>query len=191
MRAIARILVASVALLAVVSAVGMLTTRAARAAHTSDVRVVNTTGESVPVTVASAPSAPVFADTDGAARAGIGAECDIAFYNGETQCTLANVPAGSVLVIDMVTCGASVAGGSAFPGVTLLVPSKAIGGGVYGIYHQLSLAHTGTIGGTDFFGAATPVRIYAAGGYPVNVLANAAAGSHDVLCTIAGHLVGE
>ncbi len=179
-----------------------------KAAKTDEVKVVNTAAEAVPVNVGNASlpvtignstvpvslantsATPLYVDGD-PARAGVGASCSILLYNGESQCTLAAVPTGKILVIESVTCAASVTSGSSFLPMVLIVPATAIGGGVYNMYHSLVLANTGSFGTNTYYGLTTPLRLYAAGGYSVLLMSNTDAASHSAGCSIAGHLVAR
>jgi hypothetical protein len=147
------------------------------------------------VGISNTSSTPLFVDTGDSARAGIGAACD-ANYDGSgvAQCTLATVPVGQILVIETITCGASVATGSAVLPIRLAMGAQPIGGGApFYVFHRLVLTKTDTLSGLDDYGITTPVRMYVAGGTGVSVNSSitSSAGVGSLACAISGHMAAQ
>ncbi len=180
MRLLKRIVVASSCLVAIVLGIGFLTSGVVKAdPKASDVRVVNSAAEAVPV------------DEGNTARAGVAAECH-ALTPGPWNCSLGTVPAGKILVIEAVSCFATVPGGAGGAAIVLNMASPGLSGGEINFNFPMALALSQSIsGGNDYYRQVVPVRLYAAGGHDVSVLAAPPAGSHDVGCSIAGHLVNQ
>jgi hypothetical protein len=215
MRSVRQSLVTALGLAILVAALGVISGAPVGAAKTNEVQVVNTAAQPVPVSgtvaVSSLPavtlsgtspvsfsntsSTPLFVDSENSSRAGIGAECDAPFDGtGFAQCQLAAVPAGQILVIETITCAASVATGSQVVPIVLNMGGPPIGGGApISLNHRLPLTRTATAG-LDYYGLTTPVRMYAAGGTNVFVFAGvgpSTAGVGDLGCAISGHMAAQ
>jgi hypothetical protein len=186
----------SIAIAAVLALVGTAAT-----AQTTNVNVVNTPTvrvispvkvgvvNTVPVTgtvnanitngsvaVSNTKAAPLFVDTGDSARAAVGGECNGAFAlasngAGVASCTLATVPAGETLVIETITCRASIVQPSnpylQLPAL-LTVGAPTIGNptSIAAIAHTLLLTPTVTLTGGNppftYFGLTAALRAYSA-----------------------------
>jgi hypothetical protein len=204
---------------------------ASAAAQTTNVNVVNTpsvrvanpilrvgVSGNVPVTgtvsanitngsvaVSNTKAAPLFVDTGESARAAVGGECNGNFSAGVAACTLATVPASQTLVIEMITCRASIVQPSTpFPQLPVLlnvgVPVIGNPATSYFVSHTLLLTPTSTLTGSSppftYFGVMAPMRVYsvspAAGSTAVGVELHAAGqtdGQGGVVCTFSGYTV--
>jgi hypothetical protein len=207
-------------LVMLVTAFGVINSAPARAAKLGDVVIINTTAQPVPVSgtvaVSTLPavtlsgtsavsfsntsSTPLFVDTGDTTRSGIGASCDSSFDSaGFAQCVIATVPAGQILVIETITCSASVATGSQIVPIVLNMGGTPIGGGApISLNHRLLLTRSATNGSLDYYGITTPVRMYAAGGTDgsTNVsvfvgVGTSTANVGDLGCAISGHIVNR
>jgi hypothetical protein len=162
----------------------------------------NITNSSVPVSgsvnVSNTQNAPLFAEIESAARAAVGASCDVDFTDPPSQvsCPLGTVPSGKILVIETVTCRADTSIGGSIGPFTLSVGTPGMGGGApLPFYYDLALTKTTTIPGAyDMYVLTSQIRVYAAPGTGVAAIGigekpiNARTG---MVCTIAGHLVTQ
>ncbi len=227
MKFVRHMLVAVSGLVLLVTAVGVIGDRPVHAAIAAPVKVVNGPADPVPVrgivdahinnatipvsgqvSVSSLPalslsntsSTPLFVDEGNTARAAVGAQCDFDFVaDTSTQCQIAAVPDGQILVIETVTCAASAPTGTVMPPIVLSMGATPIGGGAaINLNHRLFLTRTaepGTAIGLDYYGLTTPVRMYAAANTGVWVSAGMGPipGNvrPDLACAISGHLVNQ
>jgi len=152
------------------------------------------------VSVSNTSAAPLFVDNGYTARTAIGAECDAQFdSSGQVNCSLATVPAGHTLVIETITCAASVATGSPIVPILLNMGGPPIGGGSpISLNHRLLLTKATSIGSLDYYGLTTPVKMYAAatagGSTGVSVsmqVGPSTANQGDGTCAISGYLVTQ
>lgn len=218
MKSVKRLLALSSALVLVLVSITLFTAEPARADKAASVKVVNGPAEAVPVTVgnanlpvtianASVPvtlggatvpvsysntrTTPLFVDPGSTARAAVGDQCSIAIYNGEDHCVLADVPEGKILVIETLSCGATVVAGTS-PAMRLTTPIPNMDrSGFVNLNHTIALTLSGHVGSNDYYRLTTPVRMYASGGFSVSVGVSAADGSHSASCAFSGHLVTE
>lgn len=138
-------------------------------------------------------STPVFADTDGPARSGVAASCDVQFTGGQVNCTLTTVPNNKILVIETISCRAQGPAGGTPPNLSLNVSSIPVAGGLAtGFYYFLAMQHISTDPGfSDNYGLTSRVTIYAAPGTPVFLTGTGQSGVtiNGMICAISGHLV--
>jgi hypothetical protein len=170
---------------------------------------VNATGT---VNVNSGKANPVFVDTDVNARNAIGASCDATFdANGHAICPLSTtypatplVPAGRTLVIETLTCAASVNGAGTpytygqLP-VQLVMAAPPNGANFYHWFlltRYLSLTNGSPQ--LDYYRLTSPTRMYAASvnGGSTDVYVDAQIGPSTanvggVSCSISGYLVAQ
>ena len=198
MKPVRQMLVVVSGLVLVVVALGVLTGGAVKAAKTDEVKVVNTAAEPVPV--GNTSSTPLFVNTGDSTRAAIGAQCDAHFdATGFAQCQIATVPAGQILVIETITCTASVATGTPVVPIVLNMGGPPIGGGApISLNHRLLLTLAASNGSLDYYGLTTPVKMYAAGGtggstgvFVFTGVGPGSANTGDLGCAISGHMASQ
>jgi|KBSSwiStaDraftv2_1062776.scaffolds.fasta_scaffold393225_1 hypothetical protein len=144
------------------------------------------------VSVANTSSTPLFADAEHAARHAASATCDFTFTSPPSfqSCQMMTVPAGTILVIETVTCRAQVPPGGGIGPFTLdMVPPNAN----YFAGYDLALARANNIPGSDNYALTSSVRLYAAGSTNVSLSGIGTTGSvvGSVICSIAGYLVAQ
>jgi hypothetical protein len=153
------------------------------------------------VSLSNTSSTPLFVDTGGPTRAAIGSQCFDNFdATGSANCLLATVPANHTLVIETITCTASVANGTPLVPIVLNMGGPPIGGGApISLNHRLLMTHAASItGGLDYYGLTAQVRMYAAGGNGgstgVSVFVGVGPGSANqggLGCAISGHMASQ
>jgi hypothetical protein len=125
----------------------------------------------------------------------VAGSCDVQFTLPASQvsCVIANVPSGKVLVIETISCAADAPPGGDAPNLALLVNSTPVSGGaVSPFYYFLALPKVSTTSTSDNYRITTSVRMYAAPGTSVTLIASGESGPSliaDTTCAISGHLV--
>jgi hypothetical protein len=154
------------------------------------------------VSVKTAPTSPVYVDTDRPARNGFNASCftpPIDPVSGQSSCNLLSIPAGQQVVIETVSCQAELPAGQGPGDVQLIVPNTPFGGGpVTNVSHLLALTKQAGDSTLDIWRMTTPLRAYASApsagsvnvglffrGYP------ASPAPQGIICAISGYVVGQ
>jgi hypothetical protein len=210
MKLMKQILVAVSGLAILVAGLYAVNGTPASAAATPIVKVVNTPAEAVPVVgnvrVHNGSANPLNVDIANA----VGASCDGSFdAGGVAQCNIATIPEGQILVIEEVTCGASVLAGARIGSILLgmgspAVPSDPPVPGIRPVNHTLVLTRLfSVLDGSpqhDYYGLTNQVKMYAFGGLPgiggsstvfVNAQSGGTLNTGGVDCTISGHMLAQ
>jgi hypothetical protein len=182
-------------------------------AQTANVNVVNTPSvrviNRVPVTgsVNAVVTGPV--DAQGSARSAVSNDCEVnnLYPSGTGTCTIANVPAGQILVIESMLCSAYLPTGIRFDSIVLYVNAPVPGGTQAGLVHFLAMtpAPNGNFAGLSAYTLMTPnTKLYAfgptlsSGGVSVPVTLQVQAGTlpatngaPSFFCSMAGVLESQ
>lgn len=201
-----------IALLALAGHAGAAPAIPVTVVNTPSVSVANPVSVTGTVNVNSAKASPLFVDTDNPTRAAIGASCDATFDGtGHATCALSTtypatplVPAGHTLVIETVTCSASInAAGSPYTygqlPVQLIMGAPPTGANFYHWFLMTRyLSLTGGSPQLDYYRLTSPTKMYAASvnGGSTNVYVDAQIGPSTaniggVSCSVSGYLVAQ
>jgi hypothetical protein len=144
---------AALRLICLTGALGLASTAIAAPAlpvtvvNVPSVNVANQVSVSGSVGVTNTKVAPLFVDTGNSARAAFAATCTAKYdSSGVATCALGSAPAGQILVIETISCNASLVNAAA-PDNLLQLPvllgfdAPALGGGTSSLIHQLVLTH--------------------------------------------------
>lgn len=159
------------------------------------------------VNVNSSSTAPIYVDTDRAARNSFSASCDTQNYDpvsGQASCTIFTIPAGRQVVIESIGCTAEVAAGQGPAQANLIIPNipfgAAPGSAAYPNYIPLAMTRqtlNNPGGGVDIWALTNQFRAYGAapsqGSVDIGVFFRASLPNLDppqgMNCIIEGYLV--
>jgi hypothetical protein len=162
------------------------------------VRVTNTPS----VNVNSTPTTPVYVDADRPARSGFNASCftgDVDPDFGQAQCSLLTIPAGRQVVIESISCQASLVAGEGPGDAQLVLPNTPFGGGAtQNVSHLLALSKQAGDATFDIWRMTTPLRAYASApdGGSVGIFVffranHSPAVPQGLFCAVSGYPVGQ
>jgi hypothetical protein len=153
------------------------------------------------VNLNSTANTPVYVDADRSARNGFNASCATGPLDssGQAQCLLLTIPEGRKVVIESVSCQASLAAGQGPGDVQLILPNVPFGGGATtNVSHLLALSKQAGDASVDIWRMTTPLRAYASaptsGSVGVFLFFRANPTSpqpQGILCAISGYAIGQ
>jgi hypothetical protein len=154
------------------------------------------------VSLSTTPTTPLFVDTDRPARNGFNASCytgDVDNTYGQASCRLLTIPAGRQVVIESLSCQASLVAGDGPGDVQLILPNIPLGGGpVTNVSHLITLQKQVEVSTFAIWKTTTPFRAYASApaggsvGVGLFFRANYSPSSpQGITCAVSGYMVGQ